>query len=271
MSTVTEEKSVVAAGEKQELSVEDLQGQAAKVQAALKAVMKKGEHYGTIGGVNKPFLFKAGAEKLGFMFRLAPSFEIQKQDHEHGHREYSVVCTLTHIPTGDLVAQGVGSCSTLEGKYRYRNVYENGSKNRIENPNIADTYNTILKMAKKRAHVDAMITACAASDIFSQDEETAATTSDTKPKQQKPKRSNAELVTKCESGVAFLLEHGKFTESQAEATRATIQTNKNNRASLLNMLENMKELAIEVEQEEAIIAANAEGEDEPSDDELDIF
>lgn len=38
-----------------------------------------------------------------------------------------------------------------------------------ENEDIADQYNTVLKMAKKRAHVDAMLTATAASDIFTQD------------------------------------------------------------------------------------------------------
>jgi hypothetical protein len=40
---------------------------------------------------------------------------------------------------------------------------------RIDNPDIADIFNTILKMAKKRAHVDAVLTATAASDIFAQD------------------------------------------------------------------------------------------------------
>ena len=40
---------------------------------------------------------------------------------------------------------------------------------RVENEDIADVYNTVLKMAKKRAHIDAMLTATAASDIFTQD------------------------------------------------------------------------------------------------------
>lgn len=38
-----------------------------------------------------------------------------------------------------------------------------------ENPDPADQYNTVLKMAKKRALVDAVLTATAASDIFAQD------------------------------------------------------------------------------------------------------
>ncbi len=41
----------------------------------------------------------------------------------------------------------------------------------IENPDVADQYNTVLKMAQKRAYVGAMLTATAASDIFTQDVE----------------------------------------------------------------------------------------------------
>ena len=42
---------------------------------------------------------------------------------------------------------------------------------RSENPDPADSYNTTAKMAKKRALVDAVLTATAASDIFTQDVE----------------------------------------------------------------------------------------------------
>ena len=40
---------------------------------------------------------------------------------------------------------------------------------RVENADIADTYNMVLKMAKKRALVDAVLTATASSDLFTQD------------------------------------------------------------------------------------------------------
>jgi hypothetical protein len=40
---------------------------------------------------------------------------------------------------------------------------------RVENPDIADVYNTVLKMAKKRAQVDATLTAVGASDLLTQD------------------------------------------------------------------------------------------------------
>lgn len=48
---------------------------------------------------------------------------------------------------------------------------ENQNMGRVEHDNPADYFNTILKMAKKRAFVDAILTATAASDIFTQDVE----------------------------------------------------------------------------------------------------
>jgi len=40
---------------------------------------------------------------------------------------------------------------------------------KVENDNPADQFNTVLKIAKKRAHVDAILTVLAASDCFAQD------------------------------------------------------------------------------------------------------
>lgn len=48
---------------------------------------------------------------------------------------------------------------------------KNQNMGRVEHDNPADYYNTCLKMAKKRALVDAILTATAASDIFTQDVE----------------------------------------------------------------------------------------------------
>jgi hypothetical protein len=44
---------------------------------------------------------------------------------------------------------------------------------RVPNPDLVDTHNTVLKMAQKRAFVGAMLTATAASDVFTQDLEDA--------------------------------------------------------------------------------------------------
>jgi len=196
------------------MSVDSVVRQVNLVQEIMKSIMKDGEHYGVIPGTNKPSLYKPGAEKLGFTFRLAPEYEVTTIDWPGGHREYQVKCKLRHIPTGTMVGEGVGTCTTLEGKYRYRGGEKEGTGQPVpkeywnlknagkmseaieliggpgygvgkidgkwevcsigekqEHDNPADYYNTCEKMAKKRAHVDAILTATAASDIFTQDVE----------------------------------------------------------------------------------------------------
>ena len=219
---VREEQSAIAP--QGELSVGDLIAQVTKVRTVMDTVMRKDTHYGLIPGCgDKPTLFKAGAEKLALVFRLAPAFDVRKTELPNWHREYEVVCTLTHIPTGATIAQGIGVCSTMESKYRYRggsrkcpacgkaaikvskypprgaprdtpqgfycyakiggcgvefphddSKITSQSEGRVENPDIADIYNTVVKMAKKRAQVDATLTATGASDILTQDLEDLA-------------------------------------------------------------------------------------------------
>ena len=196
-----------------ELSVTDVLAQVEKIQGIMRQAMREDVHYGVIPGTEKPTLFKAGAEKLGLVFRFRPEFEIRRHDLDGGHREYEVISKLVHFPTDQAIGEGLGSCSTLESKYRYRRGEPEstgkpvppaywklrktspakaqellGGKDflprkidgawtickkagdRFENPDIADCYNTILKMAKKRALVDATLSATAASDCFTHEE-----------------------------------------------------------------------------------------------------
>jgi hypothetical protein len=193
------------------ISIENVKAQIQAIQQLMKFAMKEGEHYGVIPGCQKPSLFKSGGEKLGMTFRLAPYYDISATDLPGGHKEYSVTCTLKHIITGQVWGQGVGSCSTMETKWRFRKAeqtcpkcgkpaiikgkkeygggwvcfkskggcgakfsdgdksIENQEMGRIEHDNPADYHNTCLKMGKKRAHIDAILTSTAASDIFTQD------------------------------------------------------------------------------------------------------
>jgi hypothetical protein len=195
------------------MPVSQLLGQLAVVQEAMRLAMKENEHYGKIPGCgDKPALLKSGAEKLAFLFRMAPSFLIDERQLDRGHREYRVTCTMRQIGSGIVLGEGVGSASTMEGKWRFRTgpqkitdrpvpkdywnirnenppaaqaligkgnaakkgqdglwyIAEGGGE-KIEHDNPADYYNTILKMAKKRAQVDATLTCTAASDCFTQD------------------------------------------------------------------------------------------------------
>lgn len=56
----------------------------------------------------------------------------------------------------------------IDGDWKFV-IIEGGSDEKIENQNPADTFNTVLKIAKKRSFVDATITATASSDFFTQD------------------------------------------------------------------------------------------------------
>ena len=165
------QQSLPVATRPDRLSIRDLQEQVALIGEMMKSVLKDDVHYGVIPGVKKKFLLKAGAEKLSTVFRLSPSYVVTRNDLEGGHREYEVRCAMTHIPTDVVWGEGVGNCSTMEKKYRYRSDWVQGVKVTEENKDLADSYNTVLKMAKKRAHVDATLSATACSDFFTQDED----------------------------------------------------------------------------------------------------
>ena len=135
------------------------------VHSVLQKVMKNGTHYGIVPGCgNKKVLLKPGADVLAMTFQLVPQFSVERNDLDNGHREYSVVCSM-YSSSGLLLGQGVGFCSTMEKKYRYRKYGDD----KVDNEDIADVYNTVLKMAKKRAHVDATLTVTGAGDLFTQD------------------------------------------------------------------------------------------------------
>lgn len=207
-----------------EMSIEQLVGQVQKIQQAMTAVMEDGVHFGVVPGtekkdpktgkdISKPSLYKPGAEKLCLLFRLDPQYHVDRTTTPDGHLDVLVTCTLWHIPSGQRIASGVGSCSTRESKYGYRNAsrlcpacqqpaiikgkqeygggwlcfdkkggckakfpdgdasIEKQEVGRIVNPDLADQYNTVVKMGCKRALVAAVLNGTAASDCFTQDVE----------------------------------------------------------------------------------------------------
>jgi len=148
------------------LSLKQVTDRVNLVHEVLKKVMKINTHYGTVPGCGaKMVLLKPGADVLAMTFRLVPQFKVERTDLEGGHREFDVTCSM-FTPGGELLGQGVGSASTMEKKYRYR---KDRDGSRIENEDIADVYNTVLKIAKKRAHIDATLTVTGAADLFTQD------------------------------------------------------------------------------------------------------
>lgn len=173
-----------------ELTPDVLRERVQLMQRVMREVMKSGTHYGTIPGTDKPTLYKPGAELIATTFRLAVDPEVEDlsaDDVVH----YRVRVHLRHQISGEMIGTGIGECSSDEEKYRWRRAVvdqefdatpierrrekwgrgRNNSSYTIKQvrTNPADVANTVLKMAKKRAFTDAVLTCTAASDIFAQD------------------------------------------------------------------------------------------------------
>lgn len=93
-------------------------------EGIIKEVLVPGQDYGTIPGTKKPILFKAGAEKINDSLNLYPTFErIQVvEDWDRPLFHYAYRCTLRHRGTEIAIATGIGSCNSMEEKYRWRNT-----------------------------------------------------------------------------------------------------------------------------------------------------
>lgn len=189
------------------ITVEQIKSQVDQVKTLMANVMTEGVEYGRIPGCgDKPTLLQPGAQMINLMFGSSEDFDVDQRDMGNGHREYVVKCRLLSKNTGEFLGSGMGSCSTMESKYRYRNVsdyeitgdpipadakekkkeyrkqgfgmkkidgvwewvrYTDSGKQ--ENPDIADTYNTVLKIACKRALVAATLNTFGVSSLFTQD------------------------------------------------------------------------------------------------------
>lgn len=167
------------------LTAADVRAQVNLMQDVLQEVMQEGVHYGKIPGTNAKSLWKPGAEKIMATFKLAGDPETEDLSAD-GEIHYRVKLRLS-TPGGTFVGAGIGECSSREEKYAWRAMVcqaeydatpenrrrikyaKDGQHKKQVRTNPWDVSNTILKMAKKRAQVDATLTATAASDIFTQD------------------------------------------------------------------------------------------------------
>lgn len=195
-------KQVSVAVQQHAGQIADVISMKATVQDVLKSQMQEDVHYGKIPGTgDKPTLLKAGAEMLRMVFNMSTICEasdVTVDTDDKGHKTYEI-CMHILNKDGIKVATGLGTCSTLESKYKYRSqltdrkvpseYWESRDKallggsqyspkkvkgvwlisERVEHDNPADYYNTVKKMAKKRAMADGILTATCSSDLFTQD------------------------------------------------------------------------------------------------------
>jgi uncharacterized protein (DUF3820 family) len=124
-------------------------------QVVVQNTLKANHDYGIVPGTSKPSLFKPGAEKILMMFGVTSEYEVTErvQDYEKGFFAFTVKCLI--YKNGMKITEGVGHCNTKEKKYINQDPYT--------------LANTCLKMAKKRAQIDATLTLASLSEIFTQD------------------------------------------------------------------------------------------------------
>jgi hypothetical protein len=208
-----------------ELEVSEVAARVAKIRAIAQSVMQEGKHFGNIPGVDKPTLLKPGAELLCLTFQLAPKFK-EKERRTGDHLEVVTTCTLIAAngreigsATGSCSTREskyayrkggrkCPSCGKVGSLLKSKNEPEwfcwrkkdgcgatfgldvpeiaNQNPDRIPNPDLPDTWNTVRKMASKRALVAAVLIVTCASDLYTQDVEEGhadADGSDPEPKE----------------------------------------------------------------------------------------
>ncbi|MDR2648841.1 MAG: hypothetical protein LBB94_03880 [Clostridiales bacterium] len=131
-------------------------------------LLEMGKDYDRIPGTDKPTLLRSGAEMLCKVFHLSQgkSDMLDKnEDWDKGVFSYTIGMPLIHMDTGVQVAYGIGAANSLEKRHRYR---RDAAGKQYDNPDKADLQNTLIKMANKRAFIDAVLKATGASRMFAQ-------------------------------------------------------------------------------------------------------
>lgn len=177
-------------------TIADSMQKIATFQAVIQQNLKNGHDYGVIPGTQKPTLFKPGAEKILMLMGITSEYEVTEriQDYDNGFFAFTVKAVLSR--NGLKITEGLGHANTRESRYTNRWVTESKipegmDKNTlqtrekpskfkegefyteylVDNSDSFTLANTVLKMAKKRAQVDAVLTVASLSEIFTQDME----------------------------------------------------------------------------------------------------
>lgn len=138
LDRIVEQQASVASRYKPVMSTDEMIERERAIQYLVDHIMREGVDYGWVPGTKpkeaakpgeyqaKPTLFKAGAERACAFFGYVPEFTFEKAIEEWTAEKYgemlfyySYRCTLKK--DGHAVGSGLGSASTWESKYRYRN------------------------------------------------------------------------------------------------------------------------------------------------------
>lgn len=152
-----ETKPVTASGARG-LTVEEAKTFNDEMNRFIESVLVAGTDYGLIPHCSKPTLLKSGAEKILNYLGLIVRTEIVNRVEDYNVGFFSYECKVFLIDYNGVVkGEGIGITNTREGRYAKSSGYA--------------VQNTVLKMAKKRALVDAALNVGNLSARFTQDME----------------------------------------------------------------------------------------------------
>jgi len=135
-------------------------------------VLEPGIDYGLHPGTKSQALKDPGAATIINAFNCYPKAEILFREVTDTKISYVIDVSLISREDSLVKCSGTGACTTMETKYGYRwvpdpefygydraalkkKVKDGQTRYRITNPDWSELENTILKMARKRAEVDA--------------------------------------------------------------------------------------------------------------------
>ena len=152
--------------------------------------LKRDIHFMKLPSARGPrdVLLDPGAALIRNGFNLYSTHKLmERSEDDEGHVRYVIQAILVHREFQVPVSGGVGSASSREVKYAYRWVREedippelehttlksrdtaSGPLYRVSNPELGDLENTLLKMAAKRAEIDATLQLPGCGELFTQD------------------------------------------------------------------------------------------------------
>ena len=153
------ETKPVTAVRRSGMTVEEAKTFNDEMKRFIDTVLISGVDYGTIPNCSKPSLLKSGAEKILTFLGLVARTEIinRVEEYNTGFFSYEVKVYVIDEYTGVIKGVGVAAANTKESKYAKGNAF--------------NYQNVVMKMAKKRAVVDAALNVGNLSARFTQDVE----------------------------------------------------------------------------------------------------
>lgn len=146
-----------------------LAAQSVEMRELLRSVLTEGVDFGKIPGTPKPALFKAGAEWLMKWARMGHRLDQVNVERDLEGRPYGVTyrCSIHLLSDPDV------TIATCDGYAGYDEPDREAHKTKWGKEIARSPWNTILKMAQKRALVGATLQATGTSGLFTQDVEDA--------------------------------------------------------------------------------------------------